>query len=250
MNVNDHKWVLVPGTLCTPDVFGPLLDELGVAPKNRQFIEADAPKVADYQTPLRSAVTGENIVCGFSLGALIVAHNLGALEQAKAVVLLASNPFPDGDGNRANREAVRDRVLAGGARDWVLENWTAMSTDNGEDLKKFVASMAEDTVGLITAQTELAASRPGAEHALLQTDLPLVFVTGSKDKLTPPEAIRSIAESAKSATLKVVDGLGHFALLEAPDRVADAVLQGLAEVLAMKKERKKDAETNNPIHAS
>ena len=170
------QWVLVPGTLCTPEVFGPLLDQMGVPGENRRHIVADAPTTGEYDARLRSAVTGGEIVCGFSLGSLILARNLGALENAKAVVLLAANPLRDGEGNRANREAVRDRVLAGGARDWIVENWAAMSTDRGEKLKSFVASMAEDTSGLIVAQTELAASRPGAEKALLETRLPLVFV--------------------------------------------------------------------------
>ena len=227
------KWVLVPGTLCTDQVFDPLLDALGVSPGDRHVIAADAPHVQDYDARLREAVTGGEIVCGFSLGALILAHNLGALNAARAVVLLASNPHPDPSGNRANREAVRDRVLAGGAQDWVVENWAAMSASTREDLRDFVASMAQETAHLIPAQAELAASRPGAADALADTDLPLVFVTGAEDRLTPSSLVESIAEKAKTAHLNVVEGLGHFALIEAPDHVACAVREGLSDVLTV-----------------
>lgn len=225
-----EKWVLVPGTLCTERVFDPLLDVLGVKRADRHFITPDAPDVRDYDARLREAVTGGEIVCGFSLGALILAHNLEALKHARAVVLLASNPFLDPSGNRVNREAVRDRVLAGGAREWVLENWAAMSASNREDLREFVVSMAEDTIGLIPAQTELAASRPGAQDDLVNTDLPLVFVTGSEDRLTPSKLVSTIVENAKDAQLQLIDGLGHFALIEAPDQVAKAIRNGLKEI--------------------
>lgn len=224
------KWVLVPGTLCTVRVFDPLLNELGVRRSDRLVITPDAPDVRDYDARLRTAVTGGEIVCGFSLGALILAHNLGALKHARAVVLLASNPFPDPPGNRANREAVRDRVLAGGARDWVIENWAAMSASNREDLRDFVASMAEETAELIPAQTELAASRPGARDDLANTDLPLIFVTGSEDRLTPANLLSTIVDNSQHAQFHVIEGLGHFALIEAPDQVARAIRDGLTEI--------------------
>lgn len=224
------KWILVPGTLCTGRVFDPLLDELGVKRGDRHVVMPDAPDVRDYDARLREAVTGGEIVCGFSLGALVLAHNLGALRHARAVVLLASNPFPDPPENRANREAVRDRVLAGGARNWVFENWAAMSASNREDLQEFVASMAEETLELIPAQTELAASRPGAQDDLVNADLPLIFVTGSEDRLTPSKLLSTIFENAKDAQLHLIEGLGHFALIDAPDQVARAIRNGLKEI--------------------
>ena len=224
------KWVLVPGTLCTGRVFDPLLDALRVKHGDRHVITPDAPDVRDYDARLREAVKGGEIVCGFSLGALILAHNLGALKHARAVVLLASNPFPDPPGNRANREAVRDRVLAGRARDWVFENWAAMSASMREDLREFVASMAEETVELIPEQTQLAASRPGAQDDLANTDLPLIFVTGTEDRLTPSNLLSTVVENVKDAQVHLIEGLGHFALIEAPDQVAKAIRSGLKEI--------------------
>lgn len=230
--VSSDCWVLLPGTLCTPDVFTPVLDQLGVAINRRHFIDVTAPNVEDYQEPLQMALTGGEIVCGFSLGAMVLAHNLDALTRAKAVVLLACNPFPDPEDNRINREAVRDRILAGGARKWVAENWSVMASGPNGALQSKVARMAEVTSHTIAAQTELAASRPGAAAQLLSTALPLVFVTGTKDLLTPPGPIRAIAKTAQRAVLETPRGLGHFALLEEPDCVAIAIKQGLKAVFS------------------
>lgn len=225
-----ERWVLLPGTLCTDRVFDPLLDNLGIRQGNRHYVSVDAPDVRDFGPRLKAVVTGGEIVCGFSLGALVLAHNLGVLGAARALVLLASSPFADLPGNRANREAVRDRVLGGDARGWISENWTAMSAIHDTALRDFVVSMAESTTDSIEAQTELAASRPSSEKLLTDTELPLVFVTGSEDRLTPADPIRGIVAGAKLAHLSVVDGLGHFALIEAPERVAAEVRIGLEAV--------------------
>lgn len=224
------RWVLLPGTLCTPAVFAPVLDALGVPGHRRAAVTLDAGDVGAYADRLRDAVEGAEIVCGFSLGAMVAAHNLGALRKARAVVLLACNPFPDPPGNRATREAVRDRVLRGDARGWIEESWPAMSTAQGAEPRETVIGMAEDMARLIPAQTELAASRPGADAQLAQSDARLVFVTGAQDRLTPVAQMRGLARRAAHAHLSVLDGLGHFALLEAPDRVARAIQRGLAEV--------------------
>lgn len=226
------RWVLLPGTLCTGAVFAPMLDALGVPAARRQVLTLDLPAVEGYGERLAAEVQGGEIVCGFSLGAIVAAHNLPALARARAVVLLALNPGPDAPGGRARREAVRDRVLAGGARDWVRESWPAMAATDVAALRARVAEMAEASAPLIAAQTELAATRPGAAAALGATPLPLVLVTGAADRQTPAGPLRPIAGAAPSAALRVVPGLGHFALLEAPDRVAAAVAGGLAEVLA------------------
>ncbi|WP_425038659.1 alpha/beta fold hydrolase [Primorskyibacter sp. S187A] len=221
------KWVLLPGTLCSEAVFDPVMRALGVGPQNRSFVPMDAPRVSDYDARLRERVTGGEIVCGFSLGAMVAAHNLGALANASALVLLACNPFPDPPGNRANRERVRDRILRGGAREWVAENWSAMSTSTDPAVREAVIAMAEQTRDQIPAQTELASARPGAAEALRRSTLPLVFVTGAQDRLTPGDQIRQITDTACRAHLSILDGLGHFALLEAPARVAQAIRAGL-----------------------
>ena len=228
---DDGKWVLVPGTLCTGRVFDPILTQLRVNPGDCRVVSVDMPDVRDYEDRLRTTVSAGDIVCGFSLGALVLAHNLDALGAACAVVLLASNPFPDPPGKRTNRETVRDRVMQGDAQGWIVDNWALMSSSRRTDLREFVASMAVETAHLIEAQTELALSRPGAEDQLANTDLPLVFVTGAEDRLTPAEPLQGIVAENPSAHLSVLNGLGHFALIEAPDRVAAAIREGMATVL-------------------
>lgn len=226
-----RRWVLAPGTSCTPRVFDPVMDCLGVASSRRFAVSIDAPSVEDYAARLEAVVQPGDIVCGFSLGSLVLAHNLGSLGKARAVVLLSLNPLADDPGNDVNRRRVRDRVQAGEARAVIHENWHRMSEDTGDQLRETVVEMAEATPHLIDAQTELAISRPSAVAGILQTSLPLVFVTGACDQLTPPGPVEPFGAKARRAHVRILEGLGHFALLEAPERVAAAIRSGLDAVL-------------------
>ncbi|MEO0637484.1 MAG: alpha/beta hydrolase [Pseudomonadota bacterium] len=224
------RWVLLPGTLATPEVFAPLMQALQIASHRRQVIELDKPHVNDYRAQLADAIQPGDVVCGFSLGAITAAHNLAALSRASAIILLACTPHPDPPENRTGRNILRDRVLAGEARDWVAENADAMvARPDGVMIDK-IADMAEACVHLIAAQTELAASRPGALEAIKNTQVPIFFVTGMRDRLTPPERVRDLVEQASSATLITIDGLGHYALIEDPQKVANAIGDAVSEI--------------------
>lgn len=224
------RWVLAPGTLCTQSVFEPVMEQLGVPTEERCPVSVDAPTVGDYSTRLARLIAPGSIACGFSLGALVLAHNLAALHAARAVVLLSLNPLADVPDAAPFRKQARDRVLAGDARNWVFENWDRMSEFGDSAMLETVADMAEQASPLIEAQTALALSRPSAVEALVATEMPLVFVTGAQDKMTPPGPVVDIVRRAGRASVQILDGLGHFALLEAPDRVAEAIERGLREI--------------------
>ncbi|MEM1377099.1 MAG: alpha/beta hydrolase [Pseudomonadota bacterium] len=222
-NAGQSNWVLLPGTLCTPDVFDPLLNNLGIGAQRRKFIELNRPDVADYRSDLTSTITHGDVVCGFSLGAIVAVHNLDVLQRASAVILLACNPYADPPENRANRESIRDRVIGGHAADWVHEKAHTMMANVDMALVSTVISMAEETSHIIGAQTDLAAGRPGAVDEILSSSVPLFFVTGTEDQMTPAERIRDVTEKSRNAVLTEVAGLGHYALIENPAAVADAI---------------------------
>jgi 3-oxoadipate enol-lactonase/4-carboxymuconolactone decarboxylase len=58
---------------------------------------------------------------------------------------------------------------------------------------------------------------------LAEISTPVLCIAGSDDIPTPPESLRRIAASVKDGRMMVLDGIGHLAPAEAPDRVADLV---------------------------
>lgn len=63
------------------------------------------------------------------------------------------------------------------------------------------------------------AARPLAER-LEGTSMPLLLVTGARDPLAPAEELRAILSARKDATFLELSGIGHYALLEDPPRLA------------------------------
>ena len=63
---------------------------------------------------------------------------------------------------------------------------------------------------------------------LPQITAPVLAVAGAQDLPTPPEGLAQIASGVKDGRLVVLDGVGHLAPVEAPDRVANLISDQLA----------------------
>ena len=63
---------------------------------------------------------------------------------------------------------------------------------------------------------------------LPQITTPVLAIAGAQDIPTPPEGLAQIASGVKDGRLIVLDGVGHLAPAEAPDRVADLIAGQLA----------------------
>ncbi len=72
------------------------------------------------------------------------------------------------------------------------------------------------------------AARPLAER-LRGTSMPLLLVTGARDPLAPAEELRAILSARKDATFLELPGIGHYALLEDPPRLAAALRDFFAD---------------------
>jgi len=223
------RWWLLPGTLCTAEVFRPVLDTLGVPPQHCRPVRLDRPSVEDYAEEL-AAVEQQDIVLGFSLGAIVAAHHVDRI-RARAVVLLAANPFADMPEKRAARLDQLAEVCSRGARPVMSALWPAMvgpAAGRNPAIGERIVAMAEATAAYLPAQTELALTRPGAEPMLATARAPVLFVTGSEDQAAPAERVERAARIG-AHTLTLIEGVGHFLPLEAPVDCADAIAGFLEE---------------------
>ena len=65
-------------------------------------------------------------------------------------------------------------------------------------------------------------------NRLAEITTPVLAVAGTEDISTPPDSLQRIASGVKHGRMVVLDGVGHLAPAEAPDRVADLILGQLA----------------------
>jgi pimeloyl-ACP methyl ester carboxylesterase len=82
--------------------------------------------------------------------------------------------------------------------------------------------------GLITSYLKVGAAN--AWRAARRLTTPTLVLWGSRDKLVDPALAPRLAAVVQDARLLVLDGVGHVAMLEEPERTARAVLD-LVETL-------------------
>lgn len=222
-DLSSRPWVLLPGTLCTRDVFDGMLDILGVDAGHRRVVPLDQSSVQDYAAVL-GELGAQTIVCGFSLGAIVAAHCVDRM-SVNSLVLFGLNPYADDPDKMAGRHALAEDVgVMGGsgalrARLGDIHGCTPGATRDA------ICRMADETASLIDVQTALALSRPGALPALAQAPMPIYCLSGSKDHMAPPGQGRAAAHAAPHGRFRALNGLGHFALLEDPAACAAALRQ-------------------------
>jgi pimeloyl-ACP methyl ester carboxylesterase len=83
-------------------------------------------------------------------------------------------------------------------------------------------ALARSMRGLITSY--LRVGRANAWRAARGLRMPALVVWGSRDRLVDPAMAPRLAGAVPDARLLVLDGVGHVAMLEAPEPVARAVL--------------------------
>lgn len=219
----DRPWLLLPGTLCTSAVFDAFLDALAVPSCRRQSVELNRPTVEDYAEILAD-LSEDTVVCGFSLGAIVAAHNADRM-KAHRLVLFGFNPFCDPPDRESGRHILaRDVAELGGGAALTLRT-PDLHGPAPDVARQLIYDMADATSDWIDAQTALALGRPNALAALSHTRIPVRVLTGSQDAISPPAQGRAAAQAAPDGQFCLLDGLGHYALIEDPIACADALMK-------------------------
>ena len=174
-------------------------------------------------------VSGATVV-GHSMGTLVV-RTLAARHPGLVfrLVLLGAVAEPAD----AVRQAQRDRAATlrrdgtAAVAPGVVANALSETTRRDKpEVAAFVREliMRQDPEGYARNCEALAtATDPGP----VDPGLPLLLITGGDDKTGPPEVSQAIAAAHGSATVTVIDGIGHWTALEAARDVTDQLLKFL-----------------------
>jgi 3-oxoadipate enol-lactonase len=159
------------------------------------------------------------IVCGLSMGGY-VAFELWreARPRVAALVLANTRAEPDSPEGAAARHALAERLKAEGLGFLVEEPPPLLSEDATADLRERVKMwIAEQTPASIAAASLGMAERPDSVPDLPGIDVPTLVITGSADRLIPPDVTAGIAERVPGAELLRIESAGHLSNLEAPE---------------------------------
>jgi pimeloyl-ACP methyl ester carboxylesterase len=165
------------------------------------------------------------IVCGLSMGGY-VAFELwrGARPRIGALVLANTRAEPDPPEGAAARRALAERLRTEGHGFLVEEPPPLLAEDDPADLRERVKAMiADQTPTAIAAAALGMAERPDSVPDLPGIDVPTLVVTGTADRLIPPDVTAGIAKRVSGAEILRIEGAGHLSNLEAPEAFNTAV---------------------------
>ena len=167
-------------------------------------------------------------VCGWSLGGQVAQHwAVREPEKVRRLILVASTPC----------FAAREDWMFGMAQD-VLEKFAAeLELNHAATLRRFIALQlrgSENERELLALLRERLFSRGEPDMAALRAGLgilrdadqrgalagikqPTLVIAGERDKLTPPEASRYMAQTMPKARLLEVAGAAHAPFLSHPE---------------------------------
>ena len=172
------------------------------------------------------------VVCGLSMGGY-VAFELWRAARPRIAALVLANTKAEADQPEAaaKRRELAERLRTEGHGFLVDEPPPLLREDAPAELRERVrAWIAEQTPNGIAAAALGMAERPDSVQDLATIDVPTLVITGSEDRLIPPDVTAGIADGVAGAELLRIEGAGHLSNLEAPeafDTALGGVLTGL-----------------------
>jgi pimeloyl-ACP methyl ester carboxylesterase len=191
-------------------------------------LPAEAPGAGDYAARLvmlLAALKVERLhLVGHSLGAIMAARFAADHPRRVRSLTLAS---PSGGHARlpeAERVKLRDGRLADleqlGPRGMAEKRGPRLLSEgaNAEHVRAVVDTMARVTkTGYAQAVRMLSGADTRADLARLPRDVPVQFVYGESDVITPPPSILEIAKERPDAAVNVIPKAGHAVYIEQPE---------------------------------
>jgi pimeloyl-ACP methyl ester carboxylesterase len=226
--------VLIPGLLCTADLYRaqlPALEDAGpvtVADHTR-----DDAMAAIAQRLLATAPPSFAIV-GLSMGGYIAFEVMRqAPERVARLALLDTSARPDTPEQTRSRRALLELARAGRldeVAERLLEAFVHRDRLDDAPLCATVRAMAHTTGAEVFVRQETAIiARPDSRPDLAAIRCPTLALVGDADALTPPACAEEIADGIDGACLVTVAHCGHLSPLERPEAVTEALVAWLSD---------------------
>ena len=189
-------------------------------------MQAMADKVLAY-APERFALAGHSMG-----GRVALEVYRRAPQRVERLALLDTGYEPVAPGEAERRALLVDKALQEGigaiAATWGLP-MLAPANRNDPLLVQAVVDMVGRMSGPIYAgQTRALLGRPDASEVLKHVTCPAMVICGKEDGWSPPERHERMAALMPAAQLRLIDGAGHMAMMEAPGAVLAALQEWLA----------------------
>jgi 3-oxoadipate enol-lactonase len=169
------------------------------------------------------------VIAGMSMGGYVTlafAEIYGS--KVAGLGLISSQAAADTDEARAGRRSMIEKIRREGpsaAAAAAIPKLFAPANSSRAEFTQFPISAAQraGTEGLAWA-LEAMARRPDRTALLESLRIPALVLHGSEDQFIPAQCARALAERLPNARYVEIPGAGHATPLEAPQAVAQAVI--------------------------
>jgi len=163
---------------------------------------------------IKSAIIG-----GESMGGYVALAFLEKFpKKVEGLILSGTQSIADSPEAKTKREVTAVDVIEHGTENLVNEFISkALAPDASEKTKMLLKHILEkqDKMAIASALRGMAL-RNDTSNILANSSLPILILTGEKDKLISPEQSQNMHALAKNSKLVVIPNAGHLASLEQP----------------------------------
>ena len=170
-------------------------------------------------------------VAGLSMGGYVVqtlAKNYPGI--ATRVFLVDTKAEADTPEGRAKRDVMAELALAQGATAVAEQMAPNMTSPNAEPRAMTALRSIMDSQPPRTLAAACRAMRDRADFRdfLPTLDVPVDFVFGDADAISPADAVRPLVAQLKNGSLTVIPNAGHMSPVEQPQAVAEVLAKAVA----------------------
>jgi pimeloyl-ACP methyl ester carboxylesterase len=227
-----YPLVLIPALACDGRMWGEVLERLGGGyrifiprPWEYESIGEAAKSIGEC---LEAEGVDEAFVAGLSMGGYVALEFLRQFPgRVRAAALIDTTAFPDTPERRQKREQTL-ALLDSGKFEQLLPSFADSVIWSGGEratgARELLLTMARE-IGPEGYRRSLKAirDRGGYEEVVAEAKIPLLFLAGEHDGLTPPSLAEEMARKSRRGRFAVIPGSGHLSALENPAAVAAAL---------------------------
>jgi pimeloyl-ACP methyl ester carboxylesterase len=212
-----------------------LADYRVILPDVRGHGESDAPEGAYSMAVLADDLAGlldhldvdKAVVCGHSMGGYIaLAFAAQYPERLAGLGLITSRAEADSAEKKEGRLGLVEAVQKQGSTALAEILAPRLSHDPAVVKAAYDLIAATPPAGIIGAALGMA-ERPNRTALFDRLEVPTLVVAGVEDQIVPLDDARQLANGLEKGMLVEIPGTGHAAMLEQPQRLANALVDFL-----------------------
>jgi pimeloyl-ACP methyl ester carboxylesterase len=225
--------VLVPGLLCSAEVFAPQVAALWPHGPVMVASTLEGETIAEMAAAILAAAPERFALGGLSMGGYISFEIMRqAPERVVKLALLDTTARPDTPEQTRLRRALVSRARREGFTGVLVEAMAAITHPSRRDdpaLREINVRMGL-AVGVdgFARQTEAVIARSDSRPGLSAISVPTLVLVGDSDPLTPPHLAEEMAGAIPGARLVVALQCGHACTLEQPEAVNRALVEWIS----------------------